>query len=117
MALQPSNGDAVVTRDPDRRASWVVSAFPGLAQLRYRSAALALDAATRYASHARVSVWLADPWRVHVPDATQRPRTSSGRSAPRGDHVGLRAAAAPAPPPSRWGDRHQSGPTRSIGAP
>ena len=46
MALQPGNGDAVVTRDPDEPASWDVSAFPGLAQLRYRSADAAIDAAT-----------------------------------------------------------------------
>lgn len=72
-AFQPSNGDTVVTQDPDERASWVVSAFPGLAQLRYRSVDAAIDAATRYAAHAGVQVWLADPWRLHVLDATERP--------------------------------------------
>ncbi len=92
MAVQPTDGDAVVAPDPDESASWVVSAFPGPAQLRYPSANAAIDAATRYAAHVGVQVWLAGPWRLHVPDAL---RPSATRDRPvQGDRLRRGAARA-----------------------
>ncbi len=56
-AFQPKHGDVVIMLDRDDMMSWVLSVFPGPAQLRYHSANAAIDAATRYALHAGLRVW------------------------------------------------------------
>jgi len=54
----PKKGDIVVRREVgDGGHHYAVRAFPGDAQVLYRSFEIALDVATRYGRSARVDVW------------------------------------------------------------